>query len=84
MKARTLVTPCHVRVCDRAAAVVCASCGRNYCASHSGVLSIERRAEGREARSHPWRLEHVPTYTEAFTLCLRCSKRPLLLTHRQR
>ncbi len=80
MEAPSRVAQCHVRECVCTAAVLCASCGRACCATHSRSISIERRAERRETRGHRWMLERTPTSIKTYTLCLRCSKRPLTLT----
>jgi len=71
---------CYVLGCVSPVAFVCASCRRACCESHGRSVSIERRAERLEQSGHPWTLQRVPTRTETYALCLRCSKRPITPT----
>ncbi len=69
-----LPAPCHVKGCDAAATDLCERCGQPCCPQHVRHLRIERRAE---QRSRADALARIPTYIETYTLCIRCSTKPV-------
>ena len=65
---------CHVKDCNELATETCERCGQPCCDEHVRHLSIERRSE-QQARSDA--LARIPTFVETYTLCIRCSTKPV-------
>ncbi len=68
---------CHTKDCLELATQVCERCGQSYCSTHVRHLVIERREERSEYSQQLGALRRLPTYTESYTLCLRCSTKPV-------
>jgi hypothetical protein len=68
---------CHIRGCEAPAHILCASCQRWFCSRHACTVLVERRGDRVEAPGHRGLLQRVPSRTEAFTICVRCRRRPL-------
>src|SRR5512146_937974 len=68
---------CHARECALPAVVACESCARLCCEDHVRRITIERREEPVEVRGSRGALGRVPTRTETYTLCPRCSTKPI-------
>jgi hypothetical protein len=66
---------CHVKDCEQIAAVVCEHCGHPCCLAHARRVAItfrdEHRPPGMSASAR------LPIRTETYTLCLRCSTKPV-------
>jgi hypothetical protein len=67
---------CHVKDCGQPATVACEGCGRPYCPNHVRTLTIERREQPTQQRLLLGASPRLPTHTESYTLCARCSARP--------
>lgn len=68
---------CHARECALPASVACESCARLCCEDHVRRITIERREEPVEIRGSRGALGRVPTRTETYALCPRCSTKPI-------
>lgn len=75
---------CHVRECTLPAVAACESCERGCCEHHVRRITIERRDELVEVRGARGALGRVPTRTETYLLCPRCSTKPISARPRQR
>lgn len=66
---------CQVKDCGRMAVAVCEHCGHPCCLAHVRHVSItcraDRRPPGMSASAR------LPIRTETYTLCLRCSTKPV-------
>jgi hypothetical protein len=69
---------CHVRSCGQPAAFVCDRCGKPCCADHIRHLVVERRQERDSAPGMSGALTRMPTRTEAYAFCQRCSTKPVV------
>jgi hypothetical protein len=69
--------PCHVKGCTEIATETCDRCGQLCCATHVRRLRIERREQPSDQRSRSDALARIPTRIETYTLCIRCSTKPV-------
>lgn len=69
---------CHVRSCEQPAEFACDRCGKPCCAEHIRHLVVERRQERDNRAGMLGALTRMPTRTEAYTFCLRCSTKPVV------
>jgi hypothetical protein len=69
---------CHVKGCLEPATATCDRCGQPCCAEHIKHLTIQRRALRTHQPNSTDVLARLPTYTETYTLCPRCSTKPVL------
>jgi len=69
---------CHVRSCGQAAEFACDRCGKPCCAEHIRHLVVERRQERDSGPGMLGALTRIPTRTEAYSFCLRCSTKPVV------
>jgi hypothetical protein len=69
---------CHVRLCGQPAEFACDRCGKPCCADHVRHLVVERRQERDSRPGMLGALTRVPTRTEAYSFCLRCSTKPVV------
>lgn len=67
---------CHAKDCDLPVAFVCAACARPCCPNHGRQVALERREDPAGWLADHGVLERVPSHTEFYLLCLRCSTRP--------
>ena len=72
--AEDLPSPCHVKGCTETATEICERCGQLCCSEHVRHLRIERRSE---QQAHTDALARIPTFVETYTLCVRCSTKPV-------
>ena len=79
MSVLTTQPTCHVKTCASAQRFTCASCGRPCCPDHVRHVSLERRTERVETAGHRGTLQRLPTRTETYPMCLRCSKKPIAI-----
>lgn len=68
---------CHHKGCTLPATNTCERCGRRFCATHSGELVIQRRAERSERAVGQDMLARLPTHTETYILCAPCRVKPI-------
>jgi hypothetical protein len=66
---------CHVKNCGQAATAYCMRCGHPCCAAHIHHVSITWREENRPPGTDA--TVRLPIRTETYTLCLRCSTKPV-------
>jgi len=67
---------CHVKGCTELATATCDRCGQLCCEEHVRHISIERREQPtNQGRSDA--LARIPTRVEHYTLCIRCSSKPV-------
>jgi hypothetical protein len=69
--------PCHVKGCTEIATETCDRCGQMCCSAHVRHLRIERREQPSDQRTRLDALARIPTRTEVYTLCIRCSTKPV-------
>lgn len=69
--------PCHAKGCALPATTTCDRCGRQFCATHSSVLVIQRREERSQQSARQDMLAHLPTLTETYILCSACRNKPV-------
>jgi hypothetical protein len=69
---------CHVRSCGQAATFACDRCGKPCCAEHIRHLVVERRQERDSRAGMLGALTRMPTRTEAYSFCQRCSTKPVV------
>lgn len=77
MSAPTEGPLCHVKGCTEIATEACERCGQLCCPMHVRHLRIERREQRSEQRTSLDALARIPTRTEIYTLCIRCSTKPV-------
>lgn len=70
---------CYVKNCSRPPAVVCERCGAQCCDHHTRRITIEHRDDPDEQPGKRMSLGRAPSHIQTYTLCLRCSTRPVEL-----
>lgn len=79
-QAESLSSPaCHVKSCGRLSAATCERCGAHCCEHHMRRVTIERRDDPEEQPGRRMSLGRAPSHVETYTLCTRCSTRPVEL-----
>lgn len=79
-QAETLSSPaCYVKSCDQPSTASCERCGSHCCDSHARHVTIERRDDPDEQPGKRMSLGRVPSHIQTYTLCVRCSTRPVEL-----
>jgi hypothetical protein len=68
---------CHIKTCTQPATATCDRCGQPCCPAHLRHVTVERRVERTLNSSPLGQLARLPTRTESYTLCLRCSGKPV-------
>lgn len=79
MSQQTDSTACYVKSCGRPAVTECERCGARCCDQHVRHITLERRDDPDDLPGKRMSLRRIPSHIETYTLCLRCSTRPVEL-----